>query len=182
MYDELYEAWKKEKEHEEIQPLPRDFYAKLAEYQRRLKEESRMLDEKTLRGRLLQKEGENVRRLIEELIQTRYGKIMRRISAGENVPTTNLTESEANLYDEVCPPAESYLGLLNNVLQGRLLKAEEKTKPRIMPLRILQDMPAIVGADMKTYGPFKREDVAALPLENARVLIRQGAAEEIEVR
>ncbi len=182
MYDELYETWRKEKENQEVQPLPRDFYAKLAEYQRKLKEESRMLDEKTLRGRLLQKERENVRRLTEELIRTRYNKIMWKISAGEIVPATSLTEEEANFYEKVSPSTESYLNLLNNILQGYLLKAEEKTKPKIVLVRILQEMPAMIGADMKTYGPFKPEDVATLPVENARILIKQGVAEEIEIK
>jgi len=34
---------------------------------------------------------------------------------------------------------------------------------------------------MKTYGPFKPEDIASLPEENARILIKQGAAMEVEV-
>ena len=47
-------------------------------------------------------------------------------------------------------------------------------------LRFLRDVPAIIGADIKTYGPFKAEDVASLPVENAKVLIKQGLAEKIE--
>lgn len=181
MYNELYEAWRKEKENEEIQPLPRDFYAKLANYISRLKEESRMLDEKALRGRLLQQEREKVMKLTGELIRTRYDKIMQMVSASRIVPSTSLTEEEINLYEKTAPLTESYLSILNNILQGRLLGPEEKIKPKIMVVRILQEIPAIIGADMKTYGPFKPEDVASLPVENARILIKQGAAEQIEV-
>lgn len=184
MYDELYEAWRKEKENEDVQELPRDFYTRLAEYIRKIKEESRMLDEKTLRGRLLQKERENVERFTDELIRSRYDKIMRRISAGEILAAASLTDEEGALYEEVSPSAESYLGLLNNILRGQLLKAQEKTKlkPSTLLVRVLQEIPAIIGADMKTYGPFKPEDVAALPAENARILIKQGAAQEIETK
>lgn len=184
MYEELYEAWRKEKENEAVQQLTRDFYARLADYTRKLKEESRMLDEKTLRGRLLQKENENVKRLTGELIRTRYDKIMLRVSAGEIVPPTSLTGEEASLCEEVSPSAETYLSLLNNILQGHLSKAEERVRPKrkIILLRILQEIPAMIGADMKAYGPFKPEDVAALPAENARILIKQGAAQEIETK
>jgi DNA replication factor GINS len=49
-------------------------------------------------------------------------------------------------------------------------------------LRFLKEIPAIVGADMKTYGPFKPEDIASLPVENAKVLIKQGVAVEVETR
>jgi len=43
-------------------------------------------------------------------------------------------------------------------------------------VRFLRDVPAIVGEDLKTYGPFKAGDVAKLPRGNADALVRQGAA------
>ncbi len=49
-------------------------------------------------------------------------------------------------------------------------------------LRFLKETPVIVGADMKTYGPFQPEDVASVPAENAKVLTRQGIAVEVEVQ
>ena len=49
-------------------------------------------------------------------------------------------------------------------------------------IRFLKDVPTIVGADMKTYGPFKEEDVASLPAENAEVLIKRGVVVEVEAQ
>jgi DNA replication factor GINS len=181
LYDELYEAWRKEKESEEIQALPRDFFAKLADYVSAIKEEGRMLDKKTLRGRLLLQEREKVARLTEELVRARYEKIMRLVSAGRIVPGTSLTEQETSLYEKTLPSTESYLGVLDTILQGRLSKVEEKVKSKNVMVRILREIPAIIGVDMRTYGPFKPEDVASLPIENARILIEEQAAEEIEV-
>lgn len=43
-------------------------------------------------------------------------------------------------------------------------------------VRFLKDAPAIVGADMKTYGPFYKGRVYALPKENARIFLKQGIA------
>jgi len=40
-------------------------------------------------------------------------------------------------------------------------------------------MPSIIGVDLKTHGPFLKEDIAVLPYENAESLIRQGTAVEI---
>jgi len=47
--------------------------------------------------------------------------------------------------------------------------------PRIefVKVRFLKDMPAIVGADMKVYGPFVRGDVVELPKVNAEVIVKQ---------
>jgi len=49
-----------------------------------------------------------------------------------------------------------------------------------MVVRFVQEVPAIIGVDMKTYGPFKPEDIATLPAENAKILIKKGLAVEIE--
>jgi hypothetical protein len=46
---------------------------------------------------------------------------------------------------------------------------------------VSEDVPAIIGADMKTYCPFKVEDIAFLPVKNAKILIKQGLAEKLEL-
>jgi hypothetical protein len=43
-------------------------------------------------------------------------------------------------------------------------------------VRFLRDIPAIVGADMKTYGPFKEGEIAELPKPNAEALVKQEVA------
>ncbi|MEE8168185.1 MAG: hypothetical protein V3T58_04875 [Candidatus Hydrothermarchaeales archaeon] len=48
-------------------------------------------------------------------------------------------------------------------------------------VRILKDLPSIVGVDGHVYGSFKQEDVVTIPEPNARVLINQGVAEQIDV-
>jgi DNA replication initiation complex subunit (GINS family) len=48
-------------------------------------------------------------------------------------------------------------------------------------VRFLKNIPAIMGADMKSYGPFVAEDVASLPPQNAQILVKQGLAVLVEV-
>ncbi|MGC8999287.1 MAG: hypothetical protein ACP5JW_07900, partial [Candidatus Bathyarchaeia archaeon] len=66
-------------------------------------------------------------------------------------------------------------------LKGHKLTITRERASKKILLRFLKDVPAIVGQDMKIYGPFKAEDVASVPVENAKILIRQGLAEEINV-
>jgi DNA replication factor GINS len=184
MYDQLFEAWQKEKENAEIQPLPRGFYADLAAYLRKIREEKRMLDERTVKGKLLLGEEENVKRMAEELVQTRYEKLMTKVSKWEIVQVTALAEEEKSLYRDAASQADNFQAFTKKLLQGRLTKEPKpKTKPAsLMIVRILQEIPEIIGSDMKTYGPFKPEDIASLPKENARTLIKQGAATEVEAQ
>lgn len=184
MYNELYEAWKKEQESAELQPLTKDFYARLAGYVKKIREETKMLDEKTAKARLIKHELRNSRRLIKALVQLRYEKIFHATTLGETISAEGLTEEEEKLHGKMAPVAESYQEFVKGILQGRLLRAEEggdKEKPRRALVRFLKDVPAIIGADMKTYGPFKTEDIGTVPAENAAVLVKQGLAAKIEL-
>jgi DNA replication factor GINS len=182
LYDEVYDSWKKEQESVELQPLAKDFYARLAGYVKKIREETKMLDERTAKARLIKHELRNARRLIKSLFRLRYEKIFRAATAGETISIEVLTEEEENLCGKMLPLAESYQEFLQSVLLGRLVPSEEaKEKPKIVLVRFLRDLPAIMGADMKTYGPFKIEDVGTMPAENATVLVKQGIASRVEL-
>ena len=84
MYKELYEAWKREKESRSFQQLPKDFYRKVAEYIKKIREETRMLDTKTVKGRLIKTEFENVKKMLEEILRLRLEKILEMLKETEN--------------------------------------------------------------------------------------------------
>lgn len=180
MYNELFEFWKNELNNDKLVKLPPDFYVKIADYLRKLGEEERMLDKKTLKAGLLKREMENVKRMVCELMKTRYRKIVRILAAGQKVPPDAVTPQEEKIFLSSQPFADSFKNFASNLLRGHLPELEaEKVHGRII-VRFLKEVPSIIGADMETYGPFKREDVASLPLENANILIKQGLAEKIE--
>jgi len=181
MYNDLYEIWKRELESSELEKLPPDFYSRVTDYLRKLREESRMLDKKTVKARLLKSEMRNVKRMLRELIRTRYKKLIRKMAKGEKVSSDVLTVEEQKIYTGASPLAEAYQSFVENLLRGNVLKMGVGREHKRAVLRFLRDVPAIIGTDIKTYGPFKVEDVASLPAENAKVLIKQGLAEKIEV-
>jgi DNA replication factor GINS len=184
VYDELYEAWRREKENADIQALPKDFFSRLTQYVKKLKEESRMLDEKSTRARLLLQEAKNAKKLSEELIRLRYEKFVKKLMSGEQIAKEDLSAEEEKLYGEIASSVESYQNFSKGVLSGNTsaVKVEAKEKPKKRVLRFLLEVPAIIGADMKSYGPFKPEDVASVPAENAKILIKQGLAAEVEAK
>jgi len=181
VYNELYEAWRQEKASQELQPLPKDFYVKLSDYLKKIREESRMLDGKTTKARLLMREEENVREMVRELVALRHTKTVEAVSAGEGVHLDGLTREEERLVKDVAPSFESFQALLKEIMSGRLQRVSPE-KPSKRVLRFLKETPAIIGADMNTYGPFQPQDVASLPAENAKILTKQGVAVEVEVK
>lgn len=183
MYDVLYDAWLKEKENAELQRLPKDFYAKLAEYIGRIRQEGRMLDKKSAKARLISQELSNVKRLMEELIRLRLKKIVNHATSAKPLKKETLVLEEERILLELRPSLENFQSFLKDFLRGRISKVEEKIEaPKRMLLRFVHEVPAIVGADLKVYGPFLVEDVATLPIENAKVLVKHGVAMEIETR
>jgi len=53
-------------------------------------------------------------------------------------------------------------------------EVEEAPKEERVVVRFLKDVPSFIGVDLKTYGPFKSEDVALIPVQNAEALARRG--------
>jgi DNA replication factor GINS len=180
MYDELCHAWKSEIEKTELEKLPPDFYSRVADYMKRLREEGRMLDKRTLKTSLLKKEMQNARVMIQRLIQTRYRKIVAKMVKSEDVVTDAMTPEEQTMYSKVLVFSERAHLLVKEVIRGDLMKTKIEAEHKRAALRLLKEVPAVIGSDMKTYGPFKVEDVATVPAENARILVKQNLAVKLE--
>jgi len=179
-YEELYSAWQREIEHDELGGLPADFFARIAEYIRLLREGSRMLDKKTLKATLLERETKHTKKMLEQLVWMRYEKLTRLMTESRKVPSELLSTEEVRIFEGFVPFAEAYIRLAKGLLEGPPADKEtEKTHKRVV-LRFVKSVPAIIGADMKTYGPFMVEDVASVHADNARILVKQGLAVVVE--
>lgn len=180
MYDELYAAWRFEIENTALGGLPPDFYARAADYLRRIKEENRMLDKKTVKAGLLEHELERVKCMLQELVWARYKKLVALITENQKTPSDLLAVEEEAMCAGFLSFAEAYQKFAEKLLRGQVLKVSIKKARKRVALRFLKAVPAVIGADMKTYGPFMVEDVASVPLENAKILVKQGLAELVE--
>jgi DNA replication factor GINS len=192
MYNELYAAWRREIDDPSLGSLQVDFYGRIAEYLKRMKEDNKTVDKKSVKVCLLEHEEENVERMLEELLRVRYRKIIKTITKTQKLPADLLTAEETKMAESFATFSDAYQKFAKNLMEGQgdyiaqVAKTEAKTEaPRLihkrLSIRFLKNIPAIMGADMKSYGPFVAEDVASLPTQNAQVLVKQGLAVLIEV-
>jgi DNA replication factor GINS len=181
MYNELYAAWRREIDDASLGGLPPDFYDKIADYLRRIREENKMLDKKSVKVNLLEHEAENVKRMLEELIWARYKKLIKTITESQKLPSELLTVEEAKMCETFVSFTDAYQKFAKDLIQGQIAKVEAEVSHKRTTLRFSKNIPSIIGADMKTYGPFVAEDVASLPVENAKILVKQGLAVLVEV-
>ena len=208
MYDQLFAAWKRETEDPTLGGLEPDLYVRLTEYLAHIKEDKGALDNKSVKVKLLEHEARNVERMLEELLSMRYRKILKTITRMHRAPIELLTTEEAKMCQNLVSFENAYTEFAKNLMQGQQTQItvtitqpslslaipsplSSTSKPELKPqtpvthkritLRFIKSIPAIMGADLKSYGPFNAEDVATLPALNAQILIKQGLAVAVEV-
>ena len=178
LYNELYNAWRSEKSSRLPEHLPSDFYQRASNYLDGLQEDSSAGESKAVQSRLVIREKEVARRLLDELRETRLRKILENAKIGISVAEENLTTEERtfmrNLSDSLATFRKNEIQI-EDTSRGTI-------RAELMVVRFLQDIREIVGTDLKIYGPYKKEDVGSLPTENAQALIKQGAAKPISVK
>ena len=75
---------------------------------------------------------------------------------------------------------ESSLQIQGNLSSAITIKPVVEDFKYIL-VRFLKKTPPLVGIDLLNYGPFERQDIANLPLKNAKILLNEKIAEKIEI-
>lgn len=184
MYQKLYETWKREAfDKNELQQLEQNFFNDIGQYLKGLIIEIRMLDNKTLKYRILNIELEKAQKLALSILEKRIEKILDTVLNKINVSQNHLSNEEIEIYETVTKIIDQYENIKTVTLEGKSIDSglsSTKKRERIL-IRFMAKIPLIVGVDMENYGPFEPEDIATLPRENAEALIRQKAAIEIRI-
>jgi DNA replication factor GINS len=187
MHDKLFEIWKSEKSNEELQPLKSDFYEKAFNFVKKLNKNESAIDPNSIKGILLKIERERVKNIISGLIEVRFKKIYKSLIEGVPLSLDYMTKEEETIYNKILEGLQFLNNFKAESLNGESFNKSDlrneitETKTLIL-LRFNKDVPAIMGADMKPYGPFSKEDLAILPLENANALIYKNVAKKINLK
>ena len=174
LLNELLNALKAEISSKELQKLPNGLVERIKKTVEELLNTSR--EAKGLSSELTKAEVERIRTLARELFNVRRDKILRHVAEGIVLDKSLLTEFEAKFYDSLLKIDEERLNDLNALLLVEKIIEDQK---RIL-VRFLKDIPSFVGIDLRTYGPFRAEDVALIPAPNAEALIKHGVAVELK--
>jgi len=181
-YDDLMENWRRERERNELQPVPVKFYEEMTDYISQIKSVGSQEDV-SLVSHITEKEKEYAQRMLMELTRLRMKKIVESELNGIVLAGKNLTREEQIFYSDLRRVLSSHEERLKSILMGHMPQIDTKPSPGVglKVIRFLKAVPAIIGIDMKTYGPFQLEDMVAIPVENAENLIRRGLAKEVEI-
>lgn len=90
---------------------------------------------------------------------------------------TNLAPEERYIVEPLIQSGKRFDRIWQAILNGQVAELErvsDVVKQKYVIVRFTQPYSAISGTDLATYGPFEPEDVAILPLENAKSLAKIG--------
>ncbi len=180
---ELYRIWKTEKGQEILQKLPPLFYTEIRKLLSDCRASSASTSQDRAQKAIAEKEFKILQRLSAEIAKTRMKKILDASLSGRGVGTEMLTQEEAEFARIVSTHVGDYNRFIDELVLGALSLGEkaprEPAEAKLQVVRFLSDFPAIIGVDMKTYGPFRSEDIATLPAENASALINEGVVKQV---
>jgi DNA replication factor GINS len=103
-------------------------------------------------------------------------------SSPENFEYSNLTDEEKYVFFGNREREKRIDIILRMLLDGKpktLEKVVSSINENFVMVRFLDSMDQFVGVNMNKYGPFKKDDVAILPFENARSILETKKAVEI---
>ncbi|CDI06626.1 hypothetical protein [Candidatus Nitrosotenuis uzonensis] len=172
----LYSVLVREIENDQVQEIDPDFYRTLSEYLGKLKSEGYDGIESKIKARLT----ELITQSVTLLLKTRIEKA----SASDTLDFTNLLDEEKYILESQQDLAERKEMILSATLNGRtktLQSVSKKHKTKPVTVRFLKDFDQFVGADYTKYGPYKAEDIATLPNENAQALIAKNISVKITI-
>lgn len=183
----LREIQRSERNSPYLQNIGEEFYAAVGKYVKELLSKiDRSKSGETSSLAVLLDEFENIKAVINDIYEMREKKIVGSalyyVKSRDATSANNLTAEENSMLKKIIEILEQErLSILKKAIPTSTDSNPQEGKPKNVTIRMLKDVPSIVGVDGKVYGAFKKEDVVTMPDANAEVFIKQGAAEKIEI-
>ncbi len=121
----------------------------------------------------------NLKRIVEEIFSLREKKLLNKAlisSRTGDFDETGLSSSEKETFKQLIEIIEAHKESLNLLFEADSKKKASGKDLNKVSLRILKDVPSFVGADMKEYGPFSKDDSVELPEKVAKLLLSRKIA------
>lgn len=181
-YKDIYEAAKKERYSENLQPIPKLFVKEVAKYMKE-KKEAASRDGDVFSDSLIKtkKQLENAITLFQELLRRRRKKILNLVLIASETGISkqdfeNMLLVEKSLFEDLMKCVEVSDRKLSELLNGE--KEEELAKNILVVF--LEEVSDFVAPTGETFGPYSVGQIGNLPKDIANIFVDDGKAEIIE--
>lgn len=180
-YNDIYEASRKERYAEQLQPIPKNFVSEVAAYLHE-KREIASKDNDVFSDVIVKtkKQLENAITLFKELILRRKKKILNLVLVASETGISkqdfeNMLPFEKTLFEDLMKSIDLSEKVLNDSLNGN---KEEEQKNELVVFKELVD--EFIGLDGEKMGPYEKGQLANLPKEVTKILVDGGKCELVE--
>lgn len=186
-YDSLREVLRKQKGQKSLVKIPTAFYCSAGQYVANIRASIAKLEGTTdafSLKRLVQKrdELENAQSTLSDICVIRGGLVLsmawENVALGVPVAQDNFTPEEDEMFKQAKKLANerwnAFQILFNGACDVETIK-KEVLSPRLT-VEIKTPLPAFVGTDLNTYGPYEGGEVVELPRQVGEMLIAQNKA------
>lgn len=170
----LYSILLRETENENVQEIFPELYISISEFVGKLKNEGYDGIESKVKDALVN--------MITELTLLLLKIRLDKATKTNIIDNLNLLDEEKFILDAYEERNERMDLIVSSTLNGKskfLESVATKHKTKSIVVRFLKEMDQMIGVDLSKYGPFKAEDVATIPYENAQALIAKKIATKI---
>ena len=172
--DSLHRTVLRETENDSLLEIKPNFYRSLSDFIGNLRKQEFDGVENKIKDTMIEMATE----LTSLLIHIRLEKI----SNSDDYEISYLLDEEKFILDSQEEQNERTEMILSATINGKSKFLEllaENHKIKKVVIRFLSEVDEIVGADLEKYGPFKVEDIATIPYENAQALIAKKIATKV---
>jgi DNA replication initiation complex subunit (GINS family) len=180
-YSDIYEAARKERYSEQLQPIPKNFVTEISVYLKDKKEIAAKEDDEFSDIILkTKKQLENAMTLFNELMLRRRKKILNLVLVAAETGISkqdfeNMLAFEKELFEELMKCIDASDKKLKAVFNG---KKEEEQKNQLVVF--LDDVGEFLNFDGTMLGPYVKGQIANLPKEVVKILINDNKCEIVE--
>jgi DNA replication factor GINS len=170
----LHNTVLRETENDSLSEIKPNFYRNLSDFIGNLRKQEFDGVENKIKDTMIEMATE----LTSLLIHIRLEKI----SNSNDFDISHLLDEEKFILDSQEEQNERTEMILSATINGKSKFLEllaENHKIKKVVIRFLSEVDEIIGADLEKYGPFKAEDIATIPYENAQALIAKNIATKV---
>lgn len=177
-YNDIYEAARKERYSEQLQPLSKKFINEVSDYLKEKKEiSSKEVDVFSDVVIKTKKQLENAITLFKELMLRRRKKILNLVLIAAETGISkqdfeNMLLIEKDLFEELMKGIDASDKRLSEILNGR---EDESKKNELIVFK--EDVDELVDLEGNKVGPYQKGEIANISVEVAKILVDDGKAE-----
>ena len=177
-YDELRKIYRLEKNNSRLAEVDEDFLDSLNDFFKAQKKDylKSLNDLSSSRAKTFS----NLKKIIGEIFSIREKKLLNKAliaSRTGDLEKEPMSLQEAQTLEALLSVLNRHQAILDSVFNGK--PKSEKSGLGKVSLKVIQPVPAFMGADMKEYGPFEKGKAVALPEKIALLLVSRKLAERV---